>query len=644
MQSFLFHPLLFLKRLGIAFLVYTIARLLFLVFNYSYFSDLSPLLFFYALRFDLCAITFLFFPFILLSVIPFHLKSGRLYQKLLSFFFHLSNILSLTLNCIDIEYFKFTLKRTTSDIFSLIGFGEDFVSLLPQFAVDFWYVIVIWLAITAFSVFLYRKTFPENKQGLPSNTDSGSDLPVRARLWKSYLFETLVFSVFLVVFIIGSRGGLQLRPINIINANAFTSPQNIPLVLNTPFTIIKTMNEEVIAEREYFQSDKLDSLYSPIHQFSKKEGFPGLNVVIIILESFSNEYIGVMDPEIERETYTPFLDSLAGQSLVFDRCFANGKKSIEGIPAIVSALPTLMNNPFISSPYSANKINSLANILKKEGYQTGFFHGGTNGTMGFDAFSQAAGFDKYYGRYEFNNDSEYDGHWGIYDEEFFQYFCRNLSGFREPFLGCIFSLSSHHPFTIPEKYGSLFNEGKLKIHKSIQYTDFSLKRFFEAASKSQWFKNTLFIITADHTSTTTLPFYNSTSGIYSIPLLFYSPGRINPGTDHRTTQQTDILPSALHLLNYPEKFVAFGQSVFGEREPGFAISFMNNIYQIITEKNVIQFDGEEIIGTYHFVNGQLEKSNILANDSPDTEQTLNKLKAIIQSYNYRLIKNKLVEQ
>ena len=634
----------FYKRLAIALLIFTLCRVLFFFFNKSYFQEVSPLIFLSGIRFDSSTIVFLFSPFITFSLIPLHFKSIPSYQKFLKILFHIPNVISVTLNCIDLEYFKFTLKRTTSDVFNLIGFGNDFISLVPRFALDFWYVLIIWFCLIAFSIFLYKKTEIESNkefEGKRLFSVLGFQL---SSLRKYYFFEIPVFLILFSVFIVGGRGGFQLRPIDIINANDYASPQNVPLVLNTPFTIIKTLFDDGIKEKNYFKADALKNYFNPVKQFKGKSDFKPLNVVVIIMESFSNEYIGVMNSGIKRETYTPFLDSLSKFSLVFDRCFANGKKSIEGIPSILASLPSLMNNPFISSAYSGNKINSIASILKEKGYQTGFFHGGTNGTMGFDAFSKAAGFDKYYGRNEYNNDADYDGHWGIYDEEFFQFFTRNLNEFREPFLGCFFSLSSHHPFTIPLKYNETFNKGTLKIHPSIQYADFALKRFFETAEKCTWFKNTVFIITSDHTSTTSLPFFNSSAGIYSIPLLIYSKDRIVPGLNHRFAQQIDIMPSILDLLNYGEKFNSFGQSIFSEVAEGYSISFMNNIYQLVSENRVLEFDGENFVGCYDFKSDQLLKNNILAKDSTDLLPLKNMFRAFIQSYNYSLINNKLLEK
>lgn len=622
------HTISFLLRIGVALSAFTCCRLLFLGFNFSSFSDVSFLHFLYALRFDISAITFLYLPFIVFSIIPFHAKGHPSYQLFLKILFHGSNTVSLLFNCVDIEYFKFSLKRTTSEIFNIIGIGEDFLTLLPKYAIDFWHVPVLCIAMVTVTGYLYNLTngvFPPAR-------------PISRNILKFYFYDSFLFILLTALFIIAGRGGLQLRPIDIINANEYASPRNVPLVLNTPFTIIKTFFEEGIKEQAYFPKNRLAEIYSPLHHYSNKERRVK-NVVLIIMESFSNEYMGVMKPEIKRETFTPFLDSLARHSLVFDRCFANGKKSIEGIPAIVASLPALMNNPFISSAYSANKINGLAALLKGEGFSTGFFHGGTNGTMGFDAFAHAAGFERYSGRREYNNEAHYDGHWGIFDEEFFDYFNQSIRTFREPFFGCFFSLSSHHPYTIPGKYRHFFRDGKLKIHKSISYADFSLGKFFEAASKEDWFERTLFVVTADHTSTTSLPFFNNAAGIYSIPLLFYCPGTITPAINHRVTQQTDILPSILDFLGYNKEFVAFGQSVFSD-SAGFSVSAVNDLYQLITDEYTLQMSGNQLIRLYDFKNDPLLKNNILA-DSSKAESQKQKLKAIIQSYNYRMINNRL---
>ena len=186
--------------------------------------------------------------------------------------------------------------------------------------------------------------------------------------------------------------------------------------------------------------------------------------------------------------YTPFLDSLISHSLVMERAFSNGVKSIEALPSIISSIPTLMNNPFITSSYATNKYNSLPKLLKNEGYSTSFYHGGNRGTMGFYQYCKKAGFDKYFGREDYNNEKDYDGFWGIYDGPFFNYFLEKLNLEKEPFFSSIFSLSSHPPYKIPSEFDNVFNKGKLNIHENISYTDFVLGKFFRELNKKNGIK------------------------------------------------------------------------------------------------------------------------------------------------------------
>src|SRR5690606_14279042 len=139
-------------------------------------------------------------------------------------------------------------------------------------------------------------------------------------------------------------------------------------------------------------------------------------------------------------------------------------------------------------------------LLGEKGYETAFFHGAPNGSMGFSAYMQLAGIKNYYGKNEYNNDDDFDGIWGIWDEPFMQFMAKKLDTFKQPFFSSFFSLSSHHPFKVPEHYAGKFPKGQLPLHEPIGYVDNALRQFFNTASKSEWYKNTLFVIVADHAS------------------------------------------------------------------------------------------------------------------------------------------------
>ena len=625
------HIKLLLRRLLLILFIYSLLRLIFLLTNLNYFSQsgfINILISFLAgLRFDICAIAFTNSLLILLHLIPhkyFYVKSYQLFLKIL---FFLVNIPIIILNCADIIYFKFALKRATMDAFKIATMGDDFKNSIPGFMATFWYLIVFIVLLILILFFFYGK-IKINREKIKNNNSSSKT---------KVIFNLSAFVFFGLITILGARGGLQLRPISIMNAAEYGSPQNAPLVLNTTFSLIKSMGKTTLSDTKYFDEATQKTLFNPIHIYKHENDFRKMNVVIIIMESFSKEYIGGLN---SYPGYTPFLDSLMKESLVFTNAFANGKKSIEGIPAVLAGIPVMMDEPFITSPYSGNKVTGIADILKPEGYKTAFFHGGSNGTMGFESFTKSIGFENYFGRTEYNNDKDYDGKWGIFDEPFFQYFANNLNKMNSPFLGCIFSLSSHHPYTIPEKFKNVFKKGTLPIHESIRYSDYSLKQFFETASKMSWFNNTLFIITADHAFDSEYPVYQTPVGKYRIPIIFYKPNSDLKGKSETIVQQIDIIPTILDYLNYSKPFFSFGSSALDSTVNHFAFNYLGGIYQIINKDYSLQFTGTKTLTLNNYNNDKLMQINLKDENQVAHDLLEQKLKAIIQEYNFDMLNNK----
>jgi phosphoglycerol transferase MdoB-like AlkP superfamily enzyme len=362
--------------------------------------------------------------------------------------------------------------------------------------------------------------------------------------------------------------------------------------------------------------------------------------VIIILESFGREHIDYYNNN--GRSLTPFLDSLFSLSYTFE-AWANGKRSIESMPAIVAAIPTLMPVDYPTSPYVTNRINGLGTILGAKGYHTSFFHGGNNGTMSFDAFANTSGFVHYYGRNEYNNDADFDGKWGIYDEPFLQYVADEMNNFPQPFLSGVFTLSSHHPYSVPEQYANSFPHANSRLEESISYTDLALSRFFNKISIMPWYRNTIFVITADHTSESNEdPLYRTLAGNYAIPLAFYTPGSTLRGEAPFTAQQSDVMPSVLAMLGYDKPFVAFGENLFDSTATHFAINYNNNIYQLIKNDYILHFNGEQSLALYYLPEDQFMEINLLRKEDSVRIAHENFTKAIIQQYNHRLIHNQLI--
>ena len=303
-----------------------------------------------------------------------------------------------------------------------------------------------------------------------------------------------------------------------------------------------------------------------------------------------------------------------------------------------------MNESFIQSGYAAGRFTGIAGLLKPRGYTTAFFHGGTNGTMGFDSYSKLVGFDHYYGRSEYNNERDYDGKWGIRDEEFFQFAANTINGFKQPFIATFFSLSSHHPYYVPGKYVNIFRTGKLPIQQSIMYADYSLGEFFHTAQHMPWFKNTLFVITADHTSEGYYPYYQTDVGQYAIPLLFFKPGSDLQGKSKAIAGQTDVMPTVLNYLGFDKNYLAFGADLFDSKASAdnFSIHYISGLYGLIKDGYYMEHNGMKCTSLFNLAKDPLLKENLVSKSNPEQKKLDLFIKAYIQQYNNRLIENRMI--
>ena len=627
MTAYKQHIAILLKQLLLVFVMYFVCRLAFLLFNQAYFSNLTIVdaikIFFWGIRFDAFSIAVSNALFILISVLPFTFATHRFIKKSNYFLFIFFNGLFLLTNCIDIGYFPFNKKSSTFDIINQLFAGQtDVTSLLPSFLADYWYVVLFYLVL----MFIFINLSSKLSKQEPTLTGHYS-------LMDSLKITGIAITILSVTFI--SFRGLARVPIQLIDAGKYATAKYVDVLINTPLSILLTMDKTNLEEIHEVTEEEITKIIQPIKQFNHSN-FSKKNVMIIILESFSKEYTGLS----KRPSYTPFLDSLMKQAVVFNQAISNSATSIEGIPAILSSLPNLMPNPYINSTYSSNRLTSIASLLKEEGYETSFFHGGTNGTMNFDGYSNLSGFENYYGRKEYNNETDFDGNWGIWDEPFLQYTAETLNKTKQPFLATVFTLSSHHPFKVPSNYQHKFPKGKLEIHESIGYADYALSRFFEKAKTMSWFKNTLFVISPDHTSISNDEFYRNDVGQHQIPIIFYDPTNLKPTLNHQLIQQIDIMPSIMDYLGYSKPFFSFGNSVWGANSSKYAIHYHSGNYFLTNDSLYFVFNNLQLQQVYRYKTDSLLTKNIYLPLKNNYTETQTFLKAFVQHYNKAIINNK----
>lgn len=606
-----------IKRLLFALSLFIISRILFYVYNLKYFSVAgfweTIQAFFIGLRFDIATTLIANLFFIIFSLIP---HRGPRYHLFLKILFVVFNSIFLGLILVDFEFFSFNGKKLTLDIFFMTrDIGNQF------FQVIFYYWHLSLLTIATMGI-LWRY-YPRRKK------EYLFEFPMK-------LYKSIPVSFLFFIFVaIGVRGGLQLKSISAKDAFVFDTYELGNFAVNSAYTFARSLNKKGVPKVKFYKNKREALSYIKNQRRFLDDYQHGLkekqNIVILILESFSSEYI--------EEGYAPFLKELASKSLSFEYSMANGRRSIEALPSILAGFPSIIGKPFYQSNYQGNKILGVSQYLKGHGYTNSFFHGGKTGTMGFDSFCKTIGFDNYYGLEDYPDDEHYDGNWGVYDHNFFNFMLDKTKEIEKPFLNVFFSLSSHQPYSIPSDFSGLFLKGKLPIHESIGYTDLSLKKFFGLAKEQDWFNNTLFIITADHTQKLHSKKYQTILGRYRVPIIFYHP-QLELPKNKKLVQHVDILPSILDFLDIEhEPRLYFGSSVFNQ-DPGRMFNFNSGNYLYAKEDRLILYDLQKY-KTYALESGTLTQSRV---DSNEGENFLKELKAMIFYANHGLIRNNIYNE
>lgn len=620
-------PLVFLG-IGLFFTLigYFLTRLYFFAANASYFAaeSLGNLLlaFFHGVRFDLSAMAFLNTPLLLVLFVSLWFRVlAKVNISLVFLYLFVVNTSAIVINFVDTIYFPYTDRRSGMEVFSM---ASDVVSQLPELVVVYWGYAVVSVLIFA----AYFWLFSQIKKRAPL-----------VCLNPIFLFF-LCFSLCLI-FILAIRGGFQSKPIRSLNAYSYPSSSLGALVLNTPFTLLKE-DADHLKKVTYFASDKdvRESLRAE-KRHNKESEIKKHNVVILMLESFGLEYFG---PPYGLKSYVPFLQELSEKGRFFPNGIANGRRSIEAVPSVLAGIPSLMPEAFMRSPYQSNTIHGLGQIVKPYGYSTAFFHGAKNGSMYFDDTTYRFGFDRYFGLNEYPNPSNFDGQWGIFDEPFLQFSIHEMDKMPKPFMAGIFTISSHPPYTLPEQYMGRIEEGGIPMHRVIQYSDMALQRFFDEAAKKDWYKDTLFIITADHTSDNFDPAFATPLGRHQIPIILYQPNHeLTPGVVTDMAQQIDIPATIVDYLNLPErdKVLPFGRSLLEDDAQSDALIKAEDAYWLLSQGKYVKLPMLKggVIET-----GSLPRTFVRPNDKEarvDLDKLEQRLKAYVQIYTNGLIDNSL---
>lgn len=630
----------------VAYIGMMLSRIVFLMLNWATFASSMTAenvitMLRGALVFDTATVMYVNVLWVALMLIPLHWKETPRFYSAMKWLWMITNGVAIASNLADSVYFQYTGRRSTVTVFSEFAGEDGIVNIILGEMVHHWYLFVYGAIIYAVMWVMYRSPKPKNPSG-------------SAALIRYYASGMVMLIVAAPLAIIGMRGSATAgtRPITVNNANEYVSrASETALVLNTPFSIIRSIGKQAFVTPDYFSQEELAAVYNPEHypEVPDSVAMPGKNVVVLIMESLGKEYMGYYNET--GETFTPFLDSIAAKSLSYKYSFANGRISMDAMPSILAGIP-MMVEPFFLTPASLNDVKGLPGMASELGYNSAFFHGGHNISLGFSAFAHAIGYDRYVGLDEYCANPKYrgmedfDGKWAIFDGPFLRFMTDELHEMKQPFVATLFSATTHSPYNVPKELRGEYPEGRQEIHKCWRYTDDCLRATFAQWEKEPWFKNTIFVITGDHTNETCEGRYQTDLGVYEVPLIFYTPDGSLPAEmrDDVAAQQTDVLPTLLHLLGYTKPYVAFGTDLMGDTSGAFAVHYNSGIYQVVKGDWFMQHDGEKITALYRYKTDKNLTTNLVAEDGEDAEvkEMERLLKAMLQQYMSRMNENRLV--
>jgi len=401
------------------------------------------------------------------------------------------------------------------------------------------------------------------------------------------------------------RGGTGGKPLNIVNAFDSPSPAVGYLALNGPFSMYHSLRHSRSIDVNYLPWDEavgitqkavlrpeekpLSNDYPLLRSAATARG-KHWNVIVLMLESWDAAHVDALRKRENLEPLgaTPRFDQLTREGVLFDHFYASGQRSMDGMSAMLAGIPTLPGLPYIGRGMEQSELGFLGHLATQEGYQTYFLQSAKRSSFRVDAIARRAGFDHYYGA----EDIPATGHTdrtterGAWDYDTLQYAHRLFAAARQPFIGFIFTASTHRPYQLPGEQWHKYpgSDQESQYLNTLYYADWALGEFFTAAKNAGYFNNTIFIITGDHVSGHRTR-ANDVESLHHLPCLVIAP-QLVPSITTRIGSQLDIIPTIVDLAGWNVPYAALGRSLFDATSVGKRAAFAvrGNIIELINQQ------------------------------------------------------------
>lgn len=342
-----------------------------------------------------------------------------------------------------------------------------------------------------------------------------------------------------------------------------------------------------------------------------------LNIIVVVEESLSADFLGTFG---NRQGLTPNLDRLAGESLLFTRMYATGTRTVRGLEAIDLSIPPLPGASVVKRPRNEDFF-SWGSVMREKGYDTKFLYAGYGYFDDMNHFFSHNGFDIVDRTNFAKEEISFSNVWGVCDEDLFSKTIREAGishAAGRPFFSMVMTTSNHRPFTYPE--GKIDIPSHTGREGGVKYADYAIGRFLERASKEAWFRETLFVIVADHCAgsagKTALPVKK-----YEIPMMVYAPSHVRPQRVDLLASQIDIAPTVLGLLNASYRTKFFGRDILAPgppRERAFLSTYQKLGY--MDDKKLVVLEPRKKVESYSYrrEDGQLTSATDMSRQVEET--------------------------
>lgn len=552
---------------------------------------------------------------LLLMLLPFRWSHHVFWQLLWGWLIYLTLLIFICMMVIDAIYFGYVHRHVGSEINTLSADMDSMVSIaLNQYRG----ALLLFAASGLLGAWFWRNVI--------------APIPTPPR--RPWLRLAILPMAFLLMLIAG-RGGVSGKPISVGEAFFSDSLAQGYLALNGAFAMSRALietppplktfmpKEHAIALTQRHLADDASAFpnkdypifqrsLSPLPQAGDggKESRRNVrsnqkpNVVVLMLESWGALHIDAMRQQMGLPALgaTPNFDALAKQGRLYTRFYANGQRSIQGAAAILSSQPTFPSMPFLGEGLEQNRQSFMGELARAQGYETFFLQSSDRGSLRFDAIAARAGFSTYRGAQDMPNLHEKPktaSTWGTWDHNTFQEAHRLFAGAHKPFLGFIFTSTTHVPWIVPDERWHKYtdNTDQDAFLNSLLYADWALGQFIAAAKKAGYYDNTIFIITADHANEF-VDHVEYVPNLFHVPLLIVGPG-IKSGLDERVGSQFDILPTIINLAGWSSAYAGLGRSLLDEArtEARASLSVRGDVLDWITPNGWVSHDLTRRVGS-----------------------------------------------